>query len=181
MKSLTFRSIFSIVVLSVFQIVAFSQGNQAPKFETKEIGAQKTVIITVTVPSSQISTKMGEAYGKLFAYLGQKGVQPTGAPFAVYTQYDPNGSTTFEAGMPVATKVEGTSDIVYKEYPAMKVISTLYKGAYENVAPVYEAMEKYMKDKGLASTMVVWEVYLTDPAQVKKPEDNQTLIYFPIK
>lgn len=180
MKS-TVSTIIAMVVLSTFQLSTFSQEKTVPKFETKEIAAQKTVIITLTIPSSQISSKMGEAYGKLFAFLGQKGVQPSGAPFAVYTQYDPKGNTTFEAGVPVASKIESSGDIVYKEYPAMKVLSTLYKGAYENVTSVYQAMEKYMKDKGLQSTMVAWEVYLTDPAQTKKPEDNQTLIYFPIK
>lgn len=181
MKSLTFKLIFAIAVFAAFQSVAFSQEKQAQQFETKEIGIQKTVIVTMTVPSAQIGAKMGEAYAKLYAYIGQKGIQPTGAPFAVYTQYDPNGNTTFEAGMPVASKVEGLGDVVYKEYPAMKVLSTLYKGAYENVTSVYEAMEKYMKEKGMQPTMVAWEVYLTDPAKVKKPEDNQTLIYFPLK
>ncbi|HEX2935939.1 MAG TPA: GyrI-like domain-containing protein [Bacteroidales bacterium] len=177
MKTFTCKSIVAIAVFAAFQGVAFSQ----EKFEIKEIGAQKTVIITMTAPSSQISAKMGEAYGKLFGYLGQKGVQPSGAPFAVYTQFDPNANTTFEAGVPVSSKMEGIGDVVYKEYPAMKVLSTLYKGAYTEMTKVYESMEKYMKDKGLQSTMAVWEIYLTDPAQVKKPEDNQTLIYFPIK
>ncbi len=179
MKSLTFRTIAAVLIFTAFQSVAFSPESQ--KSETKEIGVQKTVVITMTVPSSQIGTKMGEAYGKLFGYLGQKGIQPAGAPFAVYTQYDPKGNTTFEAGVPVANKIEAAGDIAYKEYPAMKVLSTLYKGAYENVGPVYEAMEKYMKDKGMQSTMVAWEIYLTDPSQVTNPDDNQTLIYFPLK
>jgi effector-binding domain-containing protein len=156
MKSLTFRTSLAIVVFFVFHCAAFSQGEPAQKFEIKEIGIQKTLILTMTVPSSQISQKMGEAYGKLFAYLGQKGITPTGAPFAVYKQYDPKGNTTFDAGVPVPSKVEGSGDMVYREYPAMKVLSTLYIGAYAKVEPVYGAMIKYMKDNGLKTSNVAW-------------------------
>src|SRR5512133_1770327 len=119
MKSLTFRSICAIAVFAMCQTIAFSQEKPVQKFEIKEIGIQKTVIVTMTVPSAQIGAKMGEAYAKLYAYFGQKGIQPVGAPFAVYTQDDTNGNTTFEAGMPVSSKVDGQGDVVYKEYPAM--------------------------------------------------------------
>jgi effector-binding domain-containing protein len=135
----------------------------------------------MTVPTAEIGPKMGEAYGKIFGYLGQNNIQPAGSPFAVYTEFNPNGNTTFEAGVPVAAQIESKGDILFKEYPAMKVLSTLYTGAYENMASVYEALTKYMKDKGLQSTSESWEVYLTDPSQVKTPAENQTLIYFPLK
>jgi len=42
-------------------------------------------------------------------------------------------------------------------------------------------LDQYLKDNKLESTGTTWEVYLTDPNEVASPEENQTLIYFPIK
>jgi effector-binding domain-containing protein len=151
------------------------------EFLVKEIDAQKTLVIKANVPSSEIGTKMGEMYGALYAYLQTKGIAPAGAPFAVYYSFDPSGMTEFEAGIPVAEKVEGNENISAKEFPVMKVVSTLYSGAYENMAPVYESLMKYMTDNKLESAGTSWEVYLTDPSLVKDPSENKTLIYFPVK
>jgi effector-binding domain-containing protein len=151
------------------------------EFMVKDVDAQKAIILKADVPSSAVGQKIGELYGALYAYIQLKGIAPAGAPFAVYYSYDPNGNTVFEAGIPVAETVEGSETVTYKEFPVMKVVSTLYTGAYENVGPVYESLMKYMTDNKLESTGASWEVYLTDPSLVKDPNENKTLIYFPIK
>jgi effector-binding domain-containing protein len=69
---------------------------------------------------------------------------------------------------------------MYKEYPAMKVLSTLYVGPYKKEGPIYEMMQKYMKDNNLQYTCVPWEFYLT-PQHEKDPNKLQTLIYFQLK
>ena len=63
----------------------------------------------------------------------------------------------------------------------MKVVARFYTGAYENMMPVYHEMEKYMKDHELESDNTAWEIYLTDPNEVEDPNQNQTIIYFPLK
>jgi effector-binding domain-containing protein len=186
MKSVQLMKIvFLIIAVAAMPIHAFSQEKadacSTLKFEVKEVKGQKAVVVKMTIASSEVGPKMGEAYGKLFGYLGQNKIQPAGAPFAVYLEFNPAGNTTFEAGVPVTSPIETQGDFIYREYPTMKVLSTLYTGAYEKMAPVYEAIEKYMKDKGLQSTNIAWEIYLTDPKQVKDPGENQTIIYFPLK
>jgi len=149
--------------------------------EIKEIDAQKALVIKADVPTSAIGEKMGELYGKLFAYIGEKGIQPAGPVFAIYYSYEPEGNVVFKAGVPVASEVEGTGDIFYEEFPVMKVVSTLYTGSYDKMESVYTQIQKYMEENELESTGNSWEVYLTDPSKVKNPNDNKTLIYFPIK
>ena len=63
----------------------------------------------------------------------------------------------------------------------MKAVSTLYTGSYENMEPVYNDIMKYIEENELESTGNSWEIYLTDPSKVASPDDNKTLIYFPIK
>jgi effector-binding domain-containing protein len=163
----------------------FSQDKEcnsaAPVFEVKQIEAQKAVVIKAEVPMASIGQAMGEAYRNLFTYLGSLQIPPAGAPFSVYYSFDPNGNTVFEAGVPVSNEIKGDGNILYKEYPAMKVVSTLYKGAYEAMEPIYGNMGSYIAENGLEATGTSWEVYLTDPMQVASPADNQTLIYFPVK
>ncbi|MFO7655612.1 MAG: GyrI-like domain-containing protein [Bacteroidales bacterium] len=152
-----------------------------PKIEVKNVDAQKAFVIKAEVPTSEVGPKMGELYGKLFAYMGQNQVQPAGPPFAVYYSFDPKGNTVFEAGVPVAAKTGTDGDVVYKEFEAMKVVSTLYVGPYEKMLPVYEAMQKYVKDNNLKDNGTAWETYLTDPNEEKDPEKFQTIIWFPVK
>ena len=149
--------------------------------EVKVIDAQNALVINADVPMSAIGEKMGELYKKLFTYIGEMNIQPAGPAFAVYYSWEPEGNVVFEAGIPVASKVEGSDEIVYKEFPEMKAVSTLYTGSYENMEPVYNTIQKFIEEKELETTGISWEVYLTDPQLVADPNDNKTLIYFPIK
>ena len=154
--------------------------NHTP-MEVKEIDAQKTLVIKANVPMNTIGKKMGELYGQLFQYIGEKGIQPAGPAFAVYYSWDPNGNVVFETGVPIAAEDEGKENIIYKEFPVMKAVTTLYTGSYENMEPVYNHIQKYMEENELESIGNSWEVYLTDPSKVADPSQNQTLIYFPLK
>jgi effector-binding domain-containing protein len=147
----------------------------------KEIDAQKALIIQADVPMSEIGQKIGEMYGQLFAFLQAQKIAPAGAVFAVYYSWDPNGNTAFAAGVPIAEAVAGKDNIVYKEFPVMKVVSTLFTGAYADIGSVYTDIDNYIKENKLETIGQSWEVYLTDPSVVKDQSQNQTIIYFPIK
>jgi effector-binding domain-containing protein len=185
-KSLKKFGLFSLLILAV-SFSAFDYLNEPDKkkcetkIEIKNVESQKGLVIKVDVPTSEIGAKMGELYGQLFGYMGANNITPAGPPFAVYYSYEPEGNTVFEAGVPVQSKVAGSGNIVFKEFPVMKVVSTLYKGAYEEMEPVYISLDQYIKDNELESTGTCWEIYLTDPKEVASPDDNQTLVYFPIK
>ena len=153
---------------------------ESSKFEIKEIEAIKSLVIKAEVTMEEIGDAMGKNYGELFTYTGSNNIQPAGPSFAVYLSWDPEGKVVFESGVPVAQKESCNDNIVYKEFPAMKVVATLYKGAYEKMEPVYHEMMEYMKANKLESTNESWEIYLTDPNEVA-PEENQTMIYFRIK
>ncbi len=188
MKTKSFKRIgmLSLFVLAVsFSAFDFidepGKENSEAEFEIKNVEAQKSLVIKADIPTSEIGPKMGEIYSQLFEYLEANNITPVGPAFAVYYSFEPEGNTVFEAGVPVKDKVKGSGDIAYKEYAAMKVVSTLYIGAYDNMMSIYTAMEKYLKDNKLESTGSSWEIYLTDPSEVATPDENQTLIYFPIK
>ena len=157
-----------------------SNESETSKFDIKEVDAVKALVIKSEVPMAEIGPTMGKVYEQLFSYLGASNMQPAGPPFAVYLSWDPEGNVVFESGVPVAKAEAGKDDIVYKEYPAMKVLSTLYIGAYDKMEPVYQEIMEHMKTNNLEGNDTSWEIYLTDPNEVA-PEENKTMIYFPIK
>lgn len=153
---------------------------ESSKFEIKEVEAVKALVIKSDVPMKEVGDAMGKSYGQLFSYIEANNIQPAGPPFAVYLKWDPEGNVVFESGIPVSKNENGNDNVVYKEYPEMKVLSTLYKGSYEKMEPVYHEMMEYMKTEKMEGNNTSWEIYLTDPNEVA-PEENKTLIYFPIK
>ncbi|MBN2764007.1 MAG: GyrI-like domain-containing protein [Bacteroidales bacterium] len=179
--------VLNLILAGMFFLYAgsvsvFSQDTGSKSvIEVIQVDAQKAVVLKSEVPSNAVGPAMGKAYEALYGYVMSNNITPAGPPFAVYYSYDPNGNTVFEAGVPVNGPVDGNDEIVYKEFPAMKVVSTQYKGAYEAMENVYSELTKYMTDNRLESTGTSWEVYMTDPSQVTDPNDNETLIYFPVK
>lgn len=149
--------------------------------ELKQVDAMKAVVVKFDIPMAEIGEAMGQAYGKLYGFLGANGITPAGPPFAVYYSFNPGGNTVFEAGVPVGNAVKGNEEISFREFPAMQVVYTLYEGPYDAMEPTYGEMNKYMAEKGLESDSTAWEIYLSDPTQVTDPKDYQTIIYMPIK
>ena len=180
-NKLSIKKLVTFVLGTLVFGISFGQVAPAPKIEVKQIDAQKAVVIKLKVTAATIVQQMGEAYGKLFSYLGTNSIQPAGSPFSVYYEFNPQGDIVFEAGIPISAAVKGSEEIIYKEFAAMKVVSTLYIGPYEKEAPIYDMLHKYLKDNNLDSTGTPWEVYLTNPAQETDPSKYQTLIYFPLK
>ncbi|MDP4188595.1 MAG: GyrI-like domain-containing protein [Bacteroidota bacterium] len=169
--------------LPVFKIYSQETNLQdaVSKIAIKQTDAIKALTIKAEVPTSAIGTKLGEFYTKLYNYTKANQIRPDGPPFTIYLKFDPQGNTDIIVGVPVATESKGEGDILFKVFPAMKVVSTLYMGPYEKMIPVYEAMGKFIKENNLESTGETWEIYLTDPEEVPDSSKYQTLIYFPIK
>jgi len=177
--------LFSLFFMLLSPFALFAQEAECtspdPVIEVKQMEAQKTVVIRYDVPVNEIGPAMGEAYGKLYGFLGANSIAPAGPPFAVHYSFNPSGNTVFEAGVPVSVVISGKEEIIYKEFPAMKVVSILHKGPYESLETAYGKLNNYITANGLEAEGPSWDIYLTDPGQATDPKDYQTLIYFPVK
>jgi effector-binding domain-containing protein len=183
---LSITLLFSLLIMLLYPLTLFAQEKEectasGPLIEVKQVNAQKAIVVRFDVPTSEIGPAMGKAYEKLFGFLGTNSMAPAGPPFAVHYSINPTGNTVFEAGVPVSSSISGNEEIIYKEFPAMKVVSILYRGPYESLETAYGKLNSYIIANGLEAEKISWEIYLTDPSQVTDPKENQTLIYFPLK
>jgi effector-binding domain-containing protein len=146
--------------------------------ELKEQPAQPALSIRTRAKVQDLPQVFGKAYGALMQYLGEKGEQPAGMPFAAYFNMDMQ-DLDIEIGFPVAHPIAGKGEIQASEFPGGKLASVLHVGPYEQMVPAYDALTQWIKDHGYEPTGVAYEVYLSAPDV--PPQEIKTQIVFPLK
>jgi effector-binding domain-containing protein len=143
---------------------------------------EKTFIIKRDKLSfDKLSQFFGPQYGAIYGGLQKLGMASTNPPYAFYYSIDEKNNLT-----DLAAAVEvNDPDIVLPGFnkvtlPAGKVISTQHVGSYDTMMPAYEALDKYLKEKGLQKDLVI-EQYLSDPAVEKDPSKWKTNIFYTLK
>ncbi|MDC7235260.1 MAG: GyrI-like domain-containing protein [Spirochaetales bacterium] len=147
--------------------------------EIKDVKAQKTLMIRLTTPVSSISDVMGEVYTELGAYMGRKGIDFAGAPYAMYYNMDME-ALDVEMGFPVAGDPPVEGRIQRGELPAGKIAAAVHTGPYDKLEETYTKLMAYVKEQGLESEEWMYEFYLNSPMEVA-PADLKTEICFPLK
>lgn len=124
---------------------------------------------------------IGEGFRKIGAYLDEMGVVTSDIPFVeypAYAQMDEN-NIRMVIGFYLPEALPGKEDIKYVTIPARKIAVCLHKGDYNELAQLYNEMEKWAKDKGYEASGTSVEHYYTGP---EVPEAEQvTRIVMPLK
>ncbi len=148
--------------------------------EIREVKEQKSMCIKATTPVEKLSQVFGEGYGEIMQEAGKAGVQPTGAPYALYLN-DDMSNLRIEFGFPVAQSVSGLGGRVQEgTIPGGKTVVGMHEGPYDTIEETYNKLIAFAKEQGKEPVGISYEVYLTDPTETK-PEDLKTEIYFPLK
>jgi effector-binding domain-containing protein len=141
--------------------------------------AQPILILRTRTKVEELPQFLGRAYGAVAGYLGAMGKAPAGPPFAGYHNMDMQ-NLDVEAGFPVSAGIAGQGEIQASEIPGGNHATCFYKGSYQEMAGAYEALTKFIQDKGYKGTGTTFEMYLNDPANTA-PQDLETLIVFPLE
>jgi len=147
--------------------------------EIKNVDRKQTLMVRMTVPAAKLSDIMGEVYGELGAYMGQKGIPFAGAPYAMYYNMDME-ALDVEMGFPVLSDDKGEGRIKPGEIPAGRVVAAVHHGPYATIEETYTKLMAHVKEEGLETTEWMYEYYLNSPMEVKE-EELQTEICFPLK
>jgi effector-binding domain-containing protein len=149
--------------------------------ETAELPDQPSLCVRFETSMEKIKDDIGRAYGLIFARIGVSGVAPAGPPMALYFDMDMDPeSFEMEACVPVAGEVQDEGEVAFRVLPGGKFLSVMHRGSYDTLEKTYEALFAYMKESGLELAGPGRELYLTDPSQLERPEDNLTRILFPL-
>ncbi|HWQ29410.1 MAG TPA: GyrI-like domain-containing protein [Negativicutes bacterium] len=147
--------------------------------EMKEKAAQPVLSIRETTSMDKLPQEIGRTYGSIMQYLTELGEQPAEAPYTAYYNLDME-HLDVEMGFPVSRALSGKGEIKASELPAGRYVECLYKGPYDGMVPVYEAMKKWIAEKGLEATGTAYEVYYNSPGEAPVSE-LLTRIMLPIR
>ena len=149
------------------------------KFELSEQPAQATLSIRTRTKMENLPQVIGQAYHAIFEYLNEIKESPVGAPFTAYYNLDME-DLDVEMGFPVAKPLTGRDNIKPSTIPAGKQLAYLYKGSYQGMAPIYEAMAQWMQENGYTPVGTAYEFYFNSPEEVPESE-LLTRIMFPLQ
>lgn len=126
--------------------------------------------------------EMGELIGELTGRIMQKGLQIVQPPFVVYYTSPmevPPEKMQYEVGIPFEGNANDDGSIKIKILPKHKIISTVHKGPYAEIAPVYAEMMQHIMSGKYEMIGAPREAYLNNPREVSENE-LLTEVIFPV-
>ena len=149
------------------------------KFEVKDIPTRITLSVKTRSPVQNLPQVLGEIYGGIMTYLGELGEYPSGPPFVIYYNMDMQ-DLDIEVGFVVPKRIPAKDKMKPSEIPAGKYATTVHVGPYETMEPTYNALNKWITDKGHETEGIAIELYFNDPNEVG-PENTRTGIELLLK
>ena len=120
------------------------------------------VAITTQVTMPDIPAVLPPLIPKVFYWLQNNGINPSGPPFFRYLEM--NGKTMQVAvGFPVAEPVAGNDGVLASSFPAGKYVIVRYQGPYSNLYQAHTFLENWTKNQNIETQGPHAEFYITDP------------------
>jgi AraC family transcriptional regulator len=153
-----------------------------------EVTVKKTEPMTVAFLSKKGPyTLIGDTFGKLYGWIGEKGYIPAGPPLGVYfnaPEQVPAEELLWEICSPIAGDVtlSGPNEkgLGVKRMEGAEVASTMHKGPFDQVGHTIHALEAWIAENGYEIVGPYEEVYLSDPGKTT-PEELLTEARFPVR
>lgn len=148
------------------------------EIEEKNTEKMQTACIFHKGPVEEMPTLLME----IMEYEMKKGLEMAGAPFAAYYSSPEEVAPDeweYEVGIPFAGEAQDEGRIKIKNFPSQKVLSTIHKGPYQEIEPVYIALMQYVIDNDYEVVGAPMEFYLNSPMEVSESE-LLTEVQFPV-
>lgn len=147
-----------------------------PKIEQRNV--INYVAIATKVLQQNIGAELPILWPEIFAWLGSKGVAPSGAPFIRYLSMGTGDGMSVEVGVPVATPLAGTTRITAGRFPAGRYAVLTFHGNYSGLPEANMAIHNWAEHNNSVlrpnevariDDAVHAEFYPTDPQQEPEP------------
>ena len=148
--------------------------------EIVDTDVMKIISIKDSTTSDALGNKIGEIYSELTIFMaGQEGISMAGMPMGMYYSYTPE-KVVMEGAFPISGDPIPSGRVMVKEIPAGKAVKGIHYGDYELSGNMHNAIDEFVKAKGLVYGEFCYEIYANDPTEVDSAM-VETHIYYPIK
>lgn len=76
---------------------------------------------------------------------------------------------------------QNTENVVFKTVPPIQIASATYKGSYDKINEVNEAVAQWVRDNGYEYNGVSFFIYHVSPYETKNPDEFVTEVCYPVK
>lgn len=136
-------------------------------------------VLPITVSLNQIRTVMGPGLTELKQTLAAQGIAIAG-PWYTHHFKPPAETFDFEIGIPIAQPVTAAGRVRPGEWPALRMVRTVYRGPYEGLPDAWKAFRQWIKESGLRTAAELWEQYAVGPESSPDPADWKTELSQPL-
>jgi effector-binding domain-containing protein len=136
--------------------------------------AQPYVGIRAHVTMQTIAPVLVELHPRVFAWLGERGIPPAGAPFWKYNVIDMERGLEVEVGVPIATAADGDNQVLAGTLAPGRYATLWYTGHPDGLYDATAALQQWAAEQKLTWDVTPdpagerWgarlEIYQTDPA-----------------
>jgi effector-binding domain-containing protein len=146
--------------------------------EIKQLEQRHTATIRVE-HVDDVGRVLGEVLPVIFQHLASQRIQPTYPPFARF-HGGQAGDWDMEAGVGVPAPIAGSGRINASTLPAVRAAVTWHVGSYDKLPEAWMKLRDEADAIGLQSAGGQWEVYWSDPGEVKDPNALRTELIYPV-
>jgi effector-binding domain-containing protein len=140
---------------------------------------QHTVVVRGEIEPRYMPAWLAAAYRDVGQFLHRAQVHPTGPPFARFTFM--RDVVAVEAGFPVPHELGGEDPVEPSRLPGGPAAVTTHIGRYEDLTLAYEAVHRWLGERGFSPAGPHWEVYFTDPNVEPDPSRWRTDVVVPYR
>jgi effector-binding domain-containing protein len=155
----------------------------APTFEITVIDPQPAVAVRTQTTADKIGEEFGGRSQEIFAYLLEKGLEPSGPPFIRYHQYSPE-VVDMEVGLPISRAGDPVEDpdpqMSFIDLPGGDAVVFVHEGPYDGLAEVYSSMHDWIHAQGMDDSDPPWEIYEVSPAETDDSSKLRTRVVWPV-
>lgn len=131
------------------------------------------------VPTREIQSQMGALLRELGDELQHQQVKPVGPWFTHHFQR-PAEFFDFEVCFQVERPITANGRVEPGEWPAMKVVRTVYTGPYQGLVAGWGEFMQWIEQEKLSISEEIWERYLVGPDSESDPGKWQTELNRPL-
>lgn len=142
-----------------------------------EVPSMNLLYIRKMVQEHEFPEEYNNSFGKLLEKIKKDKLTIEAPPMVLFhsSEYSPFGLDT-EFAIPVKEYVKGTRDFI----PGL-CLKTVVHGSYSDLSSVYAKQIQWAEKEGYECTSALFEVYVTDPSEVKNENELITEVYYPVK
>lgn len=150
-------------------------------------------VILKTIPERYVASvrkvipgynQEGMLWNILMSETGSIHMQPTENCLSMAVFHD-EGYKESDVDVEIQISVKGeypnTENVIFKTVPEIEIASATYKGSYEQLTAVNQAVANWVSDNGYEFNGAMFCIYHVSPAQTQDPNELVTEVCYPVK